>query len=97
MRQAWLQEIDEYYVQVHCPCNDEVLKNDKMRIRYFQSTGMLMTLDGSKEDMIRPRGLTIPVIVPQGADLTADDDDFNRIAEDEIDNRNGWDDDVECR
>jgi hypothetical protein len=26
--------------------------------------------------MIRLKGLTIPVIVPQGADLTADDDDF---------------------
>lgn len=75
--------------------NDEVLKNDKMRIGCFRRTGMLMTLDGSDDDMIRPQGLTIPVIVPQGADLTADDDDFNRIAEDEIDNRNGWDDDVD--
>jgi hypothetical protein len=65
--------------------NDEVLKNEKMRIGCFQRTGMLMTLDGSDDDKIRPQGLTIPV----------DDDDFNTIADDEIDNRNGWDDDLD--
>ena len=74
--------------------NDETLKNDKMRIGCFERTGMLMTLDGSDDDKIRPQGLTIPVVVPQGADLTADDDTFNRIADDEIDNRADWDDDV---
>jgi hypothetical protein len=56
---------------------------------------MLMTRDGSDDDKIRPQGLTIPVVIPQGADLTADDDDFNRIADEDIDNRNGWDDDVD--
>jgi DDE superfamily endonuclease len=75
--------------------NDEVLKNDKMRIGCFQRTGMLMTLDGSEDDKIRPQALTIPVVVPQGADLTVDDDDFNTIGNDEIDNRDRWDDDVD--
>jgi hypothetical protein len=32
------------------------------------------------------------VVKPQGADLTAGNDDFNRIADEDIDNRNGWDD-----
>jgi hypothetical protein len=77
--------------------NEETLKNDKMRIGCFERTGMLMTLDGSDDDKIRPQGLTIPVVVPQGADPTADDDidSFNFIADDEIDNRDGWDDDVD--
>jgi DDE superfamily endonuclease len=33
--------------------NDEVLKNDRMRIGCFQRTGMLMTLDGSDESVLR--------------------------------------------
>jgi DDE superfamily endonuclease len=75
--------------------NDEVLKNDSVRIDCFQRTGMLMTLDGTDDDKIRPQGLTIPVVIPQGADLTADDDSFNRISADEIDTQNGWNDDAD--
>ena len=49
---------------------------------------MLMTLDGSEDDKSQPQGLTVPVVVPQGADLTADDDDdFNKFTADEINNQ----------
>jgi hypothetical protein len=84
----------------HSPCvpsitstrpNKEVLENDKMRIRCFERTGMRMTLDGLDDDTIQPQGLTIPVVVPEGADLTHDDhdDDF------ENDSQCEWDDDVD--
>jgi hypothetical protein len=56
---------------------------------------MLMTLDGSDDDKIGPQGLTSPVVIPQGADLTADDDDFTRISDEGFDNRKGWGDDVD--
>ena len=74
--------------------NEEVLKNDKMRIGCFERTGMLMTLDGSDDDKIRPQGLTITVVVPQGVDLTTDNHDFNNLTADEIDNQSDWDDTV---
>jgi hypothetical protein len=32
--------------------NKEVLENHKMRIGFFERTGMLMTLDGSDDDKI---------------------------------------------
>jgi hypothetical protein len=71
--------------------NKEVLENDKMRIGCFERTGMLMTLDGSDDDKIRPQGLTIPVVVPEGADLMHDDHDNNF----ENDSQCEWDDDVD--
>jgi hypothetical protein len=54
-----------------------VFENDKMRMGCFERTGMLMTLDGSDDDKIRPQGLTIPKVVLEGANLTNDDHDDN--------------------
>jgi hypothetical protein len=69
--------------------NKEVFENDKMRMACFERTGMLMTLDGSDDDKIRPQGLTIPMVVLEGANLTNDDhDNF------ENDSQSEWDDDV---
>ena len=51
--------------------NEEVLKNDNMHIQCFERTGMMMTLD----DKFQPQGLTVPVVVRQGADLMTDGDD----------------------
>ena len=40
---------------------------------------MLITLDGSDDGKIQPWGLTVPVFVPQGADLTTVEDDLKQI------------------
>ena len=55
--------------------NQEVLKNDTARIGCFQRTGMLLTLDGSDDDKIRPQGLSkkfLPVTVPDFVDVSVD-------------------------
>ena len=54
--------------------NKEAVANDSMRVGCFERTGMLLTLDGSDDDKIRPQGLSkkfLPVKVPAGVDLTA--------------------------
>ena len=55
---------------------------------------MLITLDGSDDDKIKPKVLTTPVVVPCGADLTTDDDAFNNLTADKIEIQIDWDDDV---
>ena len=56
--------------------NKSSLANDSMRIGCFERTGMLLTVDGSDDDKIRPQGLSqsfLPVKVPNVVDLTAED------------------------
>lgn len=72
--------------------NEENLKNDEMRIGCFCRTGMLMTLDGSDDDKIKPQGLTIPFVVPEGVDLSSNNEDDN-----EVDTRTDWDADADDR
>ncbi len=53
--------------------NKEILKNDELRIGCFERTGMLLTLDGSDDDKIRPQGLSkkfLPIKVPTLVDLS---------------------------
>lgn len=75
--------------------NEEVLKNDDMRIGCFERTGMLMTIDGSEDGKIKPQGLTESWTIPQLEELSTtnnslDDDDDNAV-----DTRSDWDDDVD--
>ena len=75
--------------------NEDVLKDDKMRIGCFIRTGMLMTLDGSDDDKIRPQGLTCPVVVPSIEDISNISNTINNFHEDEINVRSHWDENVD--
>jgi hypothetical protein len=51
--------------------NKEVLQNDEMRVGCFTRTGMLLTLDGSDDDKIKPQGCTqLPIQVPVVSNFT---------------------------
>ena len=40
---------------------------------------MLVTLEGSDNDKIKPQGLTIPLILPDGVDLSSNNDEADVI------------------
>ena len=71
--------------------NEETLKNDEMHISCFLRTGMLVTLDGSEDDKIKPQGLTIPFEMPDEVDSTSSNDDEDAVVNSQCD----WDKDVE--
>ena len=53
--------------------NKEVLANDDARVGCFIRTGMLLTVDGSDDDKIKPQGLSkslLPIKIPEVVDLT---------------------------
>jgi len=61
--------------------NDEVLADDDKRIGCFVRTGMLLTLDGSDDDKIKPQGCTkLPICIPRVIDLTSEE--FEDVAPD---------------
>lgn len=74
--------------------NKEALANDDARVGCFERTGMLLTLDGSDDDKIRPQGLSakfMPIKVPQGVDLTVKPDEPEVVVTAEQ-QESGWDD-----
>ena len=51
------------------------MHRDELRVGCFKRTGVLLTLDGSGDDDIRPQGCPeshLPVKIPDTVDLTAD-------------------------
>ena len=69
--------------------NEKTLKNDEVRVGCFLRTGMLVTLDVSDDDKIKPQGLTISYTIPDGVDLTS-----NKYVAGAVDNQSDWDTDV---
>jgi hypothetical protein len=60
--------------------NTEVLKMDESRVSCFERCGVLLTLDGSDDELIRPQGCTqLPVKIPTTVDLTGEN--FNEPEE----------------
>ena len=51
--------------------NEEALQNDSARISCFRRCGVLLTMDGSDDDLIKPQGCTkLPVTIPEMVDMT---------------------------
>ena len=68
--------------------NKEALANDKARVSCFRRCGVLLTLDGTGDDAIKPQGCTkLPVVIPETVDLTRGD--FNKP--DEVLQPEDWD------
>ena len=55
--------------------NEEILHKDESRISCFSRCGMLLTLDGTGDEMIKPQGCTkLPLAIPEYIDVTMDED-----------------------
>lgn len=70
--------------------NSEVLQNDVLRIGCFERTGMLLTLDGSHDDVIKPQGLSktfLPIRIPAEVETERDPNEPAEIMQPEDQDR----------
>ena len=54
--------------------NEEILSKDENRVSCFRRCGVLLTLDGTDDELIKPQGCTkLPITISECVDLTLDD------------------------